>query len=83
MVFQKMHVVVQKNASPLSKKCDKLNRLGVDNWTLIMIDETGQAERITELEHKLKHHDRQMSSGTEQTEVFLERQTEGPSAFRP
>jgi hypothetical protein len=42
MVFQKMHFVVQKSASPLSKKCDKLNRLGVDNWTLTMIDETGQ-----------------------------------------
>jgi hypothetical protein len=26
-----------------------------------MIDETGQNERITELEHKLKHHDRQIA----------------------
>jgi uncharacterized coiled-coil protein SlyX len=73
MVFQKMHVVVQKSASPLSKKCDKLNRLGVDNWTLTMIDETGQDERITELEHKLKHHDRRIAELKHELDEYKEK----------
>jgi predicted RNase H-like nuclease (RuvC/YqgF family) len=73
MVFQKMHFVVQKSASPLSKKCDKLNRLGVDNWTLTMIDETGQDERITELEHKLKHHDRRIAELKHELDEYKEK----------
>jgi TolA-binding protein len=49
-----MHVVVQKNAT-------KSNVSVSDKWTLPMIDETVHDKRITELEDKLKDHERRIA----------------------
>jgi hypothetical protein len=62
-----MQVVVQK-------QCDKLKRLSVsDKWTLPMIDETSQYKRVTELEDKLKDHDRRIAELKHELDKYKEK----------